>query len=101
MRLIFMGTPAFSVSVLDQLISAGHEIACVYSQPPRPAGRGKKQRPSPVHQRAEELGLEAVDAGPLGIARHLEPLAMLYIHLAVKKGWGSNCAFKILKRSKT
>ena len=58
MRLIFMGTPAFSVSVLDQLISAGHEIACVYSQPPRPAGRGKKQRPSPVHQRAEELGLE-------------------------------------------
>lgn len=58
MRLIFMGTPEFSVSVLDQLVSAGHEIACVYSQPPRPAGRGKKPRPSPVHKRAEALGLE-------------------------------------------
>ena len=58
MRLIFMGTPEFSVSVLDQLVSAGHEIACVYSQPPRPAGRGKKPRLSPVHQRAEALGLE-------------------------------------------
>ena len=58
MRLIFMGTPDFSVSVLDQLVSAGHEIACVYSQPPRPAGRGKKPRPSPVQRRAEELGLQ-------------------------------------------
>lgn len=58
MRLIFMGTPEFSVSVLNQLVSAGHEIACVYSQPPRPAGRGKKPRPSPVHKRAEALGLE-------------------------------------------
>ena len=58
MRLIFMGTPEFSVLVLDQLVSAGHEIACVYSQPPRPAGRGKKPRLNPVHQRAEELGLE-------------------------------------------
>ena len=58
MRLIFMGTPEFSVSVLDQLVSAGHEIACVYSQPPRPAGRGKKSRPSPVQKRAEALGLQ-------------------------------------------
>ena len=57
MRLIFMGTPEFSVSVLDQLVSTGHEIACVYSQPPRPAGRGKKPRPSAVQKRAEELGL--------------------------------------------
>ncbi len=58
MRLIFMGTPDFSVSVLNQLISAGHEIACVYSQPARPTGRGKKPRPSPVQMRAEELGLQ-------------------------------------------
>ncbi|GFE50450.1 methionyl-tRNA formyltransferase [Roseobacter cerasinus] len=57
MRVIFMGTPAFSVPVLDALVAAGHEIACVYCQPPRPAGRGKKERPSPVHQRALELDL--------------------------------------------
>ncbi len=54
-----------------------------------------------VHGLAEDLGLEAVDAGPLTIARHLEPLAMLYIHLAIKQGWGSNCAFKIVKRPKS
>ena len=52
-----MGTPDFSVPVLDALVDAGHEIACVYCQPPRPAGRGKKDRPTPVHRRAEALGL--------------------------------------------
>ena len=57
MRVIFMGTPDFSVAALDALVAAGHEIAAVYSQPPRPAGRGKKDRPSPAQQRAEALGL--------------------------------------------
>ena len=57
MRVVFMGTPDFSVPVLDALVGAGHEIACVYCQPPRPAGRGKKDRPSPVQARAEALGL--------------------------------------------
>ncbi len=59
MRLAFMGTPDFSVPALDALAEAGHNIAAVYSQPPRPAGRGKKLRLSPVHARAEALGLEA------------------------------------------
>ncbi|SMX40525.1 methionyl-tRNA formyltransferase [Maliponia aquimaris] len=57
MRIVFMGTPDFSVPVLDALVAAGHDIACVYCQPPRPAGRGKKDRPTPVHMRAEALGL--------------------------------------------
>ena len=57
MRLVFMGTPDFSVPILDALVASGHEIVCVYCQPPRPAGRGKKDRPTPVHQRAVELGL--------------------------------------------
>ncbi|WP_187429052.1 Methionyl-tRNA formyltransferase [Roseobacter fucihabitans] len=57
MRVIFMGTPAFSVPVLEALVDAEHEVLCVYSQPPRPAGRGKKERPSPVHAKALELGL--------------------------------------------
>lgn len=57
MRIIFMGTPDFSVPVLDALVDAGHEIAAVYCQPPRPAGRGKKDRPTPVHARAQALGL--------------------------------------------
>ncbi|MCA8884589.1 MAG: methionyl-tRNA formyltransferase [Rhodobacteraceae bacterium] len=57
MRLIFMGTPDFSVPVLEALAGAGHDIAAVYCQPPRPAGRGKKPRPSPVQARAEAMGL--------------------------------------------
>ncbi len=57
MRIVFMGTPDFSVTVLDALVDAGHEIVAVYAQPPRPAGRGKKDRPSPVQARAEALGL--------------------------------------------
>ena len=58
MRLAFMGTPDFAVPTLRALVEAGHEIAAVYSQPPRPAHRGKKLTPSPIHQLAEELGLE-------------------------------------------
>ncbi|MCF6272115.1 MAG: methionyl-tRNA formyltransferase [Rhodobacteraceae bacterium] len=57
MRIIFMGTPGFSVTALEALHSAGHEIVAVYSQPARPAGRGKKPRPSAVQQKAEALGL--------------------------------------------
>lgn len=57
MRIIYMGTPDFSVPALEALHGAGHELVAVYSQPPRPAGRGKALRPSPVHQRAEELGI--------------------------------------------
>lgn len=57
MRIIFMGTPDFAVPTLDALVAAGHDICAVYSQPPRPAGRGKSLSPTPVHRRAEELGL--------------------------------------------
>ncbi|MBL1436220.1 MAG: methionyl-tRNA formyltransferase [Rhodobacteraceae bacterium] len=57
MRIVFMGTPDFSVSVLEALHGAGHEIVAVYSQPPRRAGRGKKARPSPVQNCAEGLVL--------------------------------------------
>ena len=56
MKIIFMGTPEFSVPVLEALHQA-HEIVAVYCQPPRPAGRGKADRPSPVQARAEALGL--------------------------------------------
>ena len=57
MRIVFMGTPDFAVPSLDALVAAGHEIVCVYTQPPRPAGRGKRLQPSPVQMRAEALGI--------------------------------------------
>ena len=59
MRIIFMGTPDFAVPTLNALVEAGHDVVAAYSQPPRPGGRrGKALTPSPVHARAEELGIE-------------------------------------------
>ena len=58
MRIIFMGSPEFSVPILSSIISAGHDVVAVYCQPPRPAGRGKKERLTPVHSHALELGLD-------------------------------------------
>jgi methionyl-tRNA formyltransferase len=59
LRIIFMGTPEFSVPTLEALHGAGHEIVCVYSQPPRPGGRrGLELTKSPVQMRAEELGID-------------------------------------------
>ncbi len=57
LNVVFMGTPAFSVPVMDALVNAGHRIVAVYSQPPRPAGRGMELTKSPVHARAESSDL--------------------------------------------
>ncbi len=77
LKVIFAGTPEFSVSALDALSAAGHEISLVLTQPDRPAGRGRKPTPSPVKQRALELGLEIAQPvslrGP-GIAESLAAL---------------------------
>ena len=58
MRIVFMGSPQFAVPSLSALVEAGHEVICVYCQPPRPAGRGKAERKTAVHERAEQLGIE-------------------------------------------
>ena len=57
MRIIFMGSPDFAVMALETLLASEHEIVCVYTQPPRPAGRGKSDRPTPVHALANARGL--------------------------------------------
>nr|WP_305098620.1 methionyl-tRNA formyltransferase [Croceibacterium sp. D39] len=57
MRIVFMGTPDFSVPTLRALHEAGHDIVAAYTQPPRPAGRGKQERKSPVHVAAEAMGV--------------------------------------------
>ncbi|WP_374593223.1 methionyl-tRNA formyltransferase [Sphingosinicella sp.] len=57
MRIVFMGTPAFAVPALEALVAAGHDVVAVYTQPPRPAQRGKQPQASPVQQAAERLGL--------------------------------------------
>ena len=52
LRIVFMGSPAFAVPSLNALVEAGHDVIAVYSQPPRPAGRGKDERKTAVHERA-------------------------------------------------
>ncbi|WP_291729425.1 methionyl-tRNA formyltransferase [Leisingera sp. F5] len=88
MRIIFMGTPDFSVPVLDALAEAGHEIAAVYCQPPRPAGRGKKDRPTPVHARAAALGLEVRHPVSLKGAEEQDAFAALQADAAVVVAYG-------------
>ena len=88
MRIIFMGTPDFAVPALVALHEAGHEIAAVYTQPPRPAGRGKKLRPSPVQRKAEELGLQVRCPPSLKPAEEKEAFAALDADIAVVAAYG-------------
>jgi methionyl-tRNA formyltransferase len=57
LRLAFMGTPDFAVPILEALLAAGHDVVAVYTQPPRPAGRGHREQPSPVQGAAETAGI--------------------------------------------
>lgn len=88
MKIVFMGTPDFSVPVLEALVAAGHEIACVYCQPPRPAGRGKKDRPTPVHARALDLGLPVRHPVSLKPAAEQDAFAALGADVAVVVAYG-------------
>lgn len=88
MRIVFMGTPDFSVPVLEALVDAGHDIAAVYCQPPRPAGRGKKDRPSPVQQRAEALGLDVRHPVSLKTPEALADFQSLQADVAVVVAYG-------------
>ena len=88
MRLAFMGTPEFAVPTLDALLAAGHEVVAVYSQPPRPAGRGKGLKPSPVHQRADALGIEVRTPLTLREAAEQEAFAALELDAAVVAAYG-------------
>jgi len=77
LKVIFMGTPEFSVPMLSEIIGAGHDVVAVYSQPPRPAGRGMSERKSPVHAHAEAFGLEVrtpVSLKPDDVAGDFEAL---------------------------
>ena len=83
-----MGTPDFSVPVLEALVAAGHEIAAVYCQPPRRSGRGKKNRPTPVHAKAEDMGLEVRHPESLKGAEEQMAFADLKADVAVVVAYG-------------
>jgi len=88
LRLVFMGTPDFSVPILDSLRQAGHAVVAVYSQPPRPAGRGHKEQLSPVHAYAALHGIAVRTPTSLKSTEAQADFAALEADLAVVAAYG-------------
>ena len=88
LRLAFMGTPEFAVPTLVELIGQGHEIACVYSQPPRPKGRGLATEPSPVHALALAHKIAVRTPVSLKDAAQQELFAALEVDAAIVVAYG-------------
>jgi methionyl-tRNA formyltransferase len=97
MRIAFMGTPDFAVPTLEALIAAGHEVVAVYTQPPRPAGRGKALRPSPVQARAESAGIEVRTPLSLRDPEAQAAFAALDLDVAVVAAYGLILPLPILE----
>ncbi|MGE3396232.1 MAG: methionyl-tRNA formyltransferase, partial [Sphingomonas sp.] len=100
MRIAFMGTPDFAVPTLDALLDAGHEVAAVYTQPPRPAGRGKALAPSPVQRRAKEAGIEVRTPNTLRDPEAQSAFAALDLDVAVVAAYGLILPLPILEAPK-
>ena len=88
MRIIFMGTPDFAVPALRALAAAGHDIAACYSQPPRPAGRGKQLHPSPVQREAQAMGIAVRHPVSLRDAAEQAEFAAFAADIAVVAAYG-------------
>ncbi|WP_396594437.1 methionyl-tRNA formyltransferase [Brevundimonas sp. R86498] len=88
MRLAFMGTPDFAVPSLAELIASGHDIVAVYSQPPRPRGRGQKLTPSPVQAFAETMGLPVFTPASMKTDEAIETFRSLDLDAACVVAYG-------------
>ena len=89
MRIVFMGTPDFSVPMLTAIIGQGYEVVAVYSQPPRPAGRrGLELTKSPVHEKAEEFGIPVFTPKSLKGAEEQDVFASLEADVAIVVAYG-------------
>ena len=88
MRIVFMGSPDFAVPALEALVAAGHDIAAVYTQPPRPAGRGKTLQPTAVEKRACELGLQVRSPRSLRNEEEQAAFAALGADVAIVAAYG-------------
>ena len=88
MRLAFLGTPDFAVSALAAILSAGHEVACVYSQPPAPRGRGHELKPSSVHAFAAERGIPVRTPASMRDPAEVAAFAALALDAAVVVAFG-------------
>ena len=97
MRIAFMGTPEFAVPSLAELIAAGHEIVAVYSQPPRPRGRGQKLTPSPVHAFAQSMGLPVFTPESLKAPEAIETFLSLDLDAAAVVAYGQILKAEVLQ----
>jgi methionyl-tRNA formyltransferase len=88
MRIVFMGSPEFAVPSLNALVEAGHDVVAAYCQPPRPAGRGKAERKTAVHVRAEALGIEVRTPRTLRDEEEQKRFRELEADLAVVAAYG-------------
>ncbi|WP_068877170.1 MULTISPECIES: methionyl-tRNA formyltransferase [unclassified Phenylobacterium] len=88
MRLAFLGTPDFAVSALAAIVAAGHEVACVYSQPPAPRGRGHELKPSPVHAFADAHGIPVRTPASMRDPSEVAAFAALGLDAAVVVAFG-------------
>ncbi len=88
LRVIFMGTPDFSVPTLMEIVGQGHDVVACYSQPPRPAGRGMDLKKSPVHEAAESFGIPVFTPQSLKGAEEQEAFAALNADVAVVVAYG-------------
>ena len=96
MKLVFMGTPEFAVVTLKALVAGGHDIVAVYSQPPRPAGRGQNLRLSPVHEFAVSKGIEVRTSLSLKSVEEQKYFADLKAEAAVVVAYGLILPLSIL-----
>ncbi|WP_415015723.1 methionyl-tRNA formyltransferase [Brevundimonas sp.] len=97
MRIAFMGTPEFAVPSLAELIAAGHEIVAVYSQPPRPRGRGQKLTPSPVHAFADSMGLPVFTPDSMKSSEAIETFQSLDLDAAAVVAYGQILRSEVLE----
>ena len=88
MRIAFLGTPQIAADCLDAIVQAGHEVACVYSQPPKPRGRGHTLQPSPVQALAEQLGLPVRTPGSMRAPEEIAAFKALNLDAAVVVAFG-------------
>ncbi len=88
MRVVFMGTPEFSVPTLTEIVSSGHEVVAVYTRAPKPAGRGQAERKSPVHETAEAFGIPVFTPRSLKGAEEQAQFASLDAEVAVVVAYG-------------
>ena len=97
MRIAFLGTPDFAVPTLAALLAAGHEVACVYSQPPAQRGRGQALRPSPVHAYAEAQGLTVRTPVSMKAPEEIQAFAALDLDAAVVVAFGQILVPEVLE----